>query len=181
MLDGHQISLRDRLRHDTSDDHDRLDALFGTLDLTSAAGITRFFAAHRAGFAAMRDVFPGDGGFVAFFEVDEMVAALDADLRTLKGKAPSLSLEPVGHQAFDHIILGSRLGTAVLRRTWQTATDDRVRAASRYFSLAGKKLSWQAHTARLHVQSSDGHTADRVIDETRTLYTLFERAYHATE
>lgn len=102
-------------------------------------------------------------------------------MRLLGGVTPVLTVQKVGREAVDHIVLGSRLGTAVLRRAWQAASDSRVQAASRYFSLPGMSASWRSHTRDLTSRSPTGPDAERVISDTKALYHLFERAFHATE
>ena len=178
MLDLHSLTLRDHLRQSTSDNHARVDALFSTLDLTAPVPLGRFLAAHRAGFAAMRGAMRDAGGLVGGDMLLEMISALDQDLACLSTPAPSLAIDPVGPDAIDHIVLGSRLGTAVLKRHWSTATDPRVRTASRYFSLPGQAPLWRAHTDRLTSCAATGPAAERLVTDTKRLYRLFERAFH---
>ena len=178
MLDGQTTTLRERLRTETSANHARVDALFSTLDLTCGAALGKFLAAHRAGFAAMRAAGPLMTETIGHTLLTEMIDALDADLARLRYHVPELSTQPVGSDAIDHIVLGSRLGTAVLRRQWSAATDPEARAASRYFSLPGQGAAWRAHTERLTSMPSDGPDADAMIKETKSLYDLFERAFH---
>ena len=178
MLDGQQTTLRARLRAETAGNHARVDALFSTLDLTKPAPLGRFLAAHQAGFAAMAATPADAAGGIGREMLKRMIDALDADLAHLAHTAPSLDTDPISEEAIDHIVLGSRLGTAVLRRQWSQSDDAQARGAARYFSLPGCTDAWRAHTIRLSSRSADGPSADTLIRDTKSLFDLFERAFH---
>ena len=179
MLNVQHISLRDRLRQETTEDHDRVDALFGTLDLKAPHPLGQFLAAHRAGFAAMHNAMPDETGFVGRDMLSEMIAAIDTDLTVLNTPAPVLATAPFSFEALDHIVLGSRLGTAVLKREWSASNDPLVTRASHYFSLPGRGDLWRAHTDALKERAPE--TGDHIVEDVRQLYRLFEKAYHCVE
>lgn len=178
VLDDPPLSLRDHLKRATSANHDRVDSLFSTLDLTTVRGLGHFLAAHRSGFAAMRPSLVASSGLVDTAMLDEMIDAVDADLRGLSREAQPLTIAPVTSDAVDHIILGSRLGTAVLRRQWDAATDPLVKSASAYFSLPGAGSLWRQHTERLHARPLEDEGSALLVEDTKRLYHLFETAYH---
>ena len=183
MLDQAARNLRHRIRLDTQSDHDRLDARFGALDLTLPGDLGIFFAAHRAAFAALERALPVPAGRASRSMIAEMVSALDADLAVLDGPAPP-EVAPASRfarEAVDHIILGSRLGTAMLRGIWAEASDPRVRSACAYFTLPSYADAWKAHCADLKLVPADDATSDQIVADAIRLFAVFERALDAVE
>lgn len=177
MLDTGARSLRRRLRTETRPSHDRVDALFSSLDLTSRGGLGRFLIAQRRGFGALRGAMESDG-LVSRSDLDAMLTRLDQDLDTLGNHAAGY-IDKVGHvlpDAADHIVLGSRLGTEVLRRRWSLAQDPGVLAASAYFSAPTDYTLWRRHTTYLDEMEPDGDHADRLVTDVLRLFEVFAAA-----
>lgn len=178
MLDGQELNLRQRLRVETAKNHRRVDMLFSTLELTEPKPLGIFLAAHHAGFLAALNAIGDKQISVGQALLEEMVNALDRDLNHLGRNAPMIEVEPVCSEAIDHIVLGSRLGTAVLRKQWSASTNPKVLSASHYFSLPSHTSVWRAHTEKLSEMPANSVLADAIIEDTRSLYRLFERAFH---
>lgn len=181
MLDGLHASLRIRLREELRPVHDRLDARVGELDLRSRDGYSRFLRMHHVAFNALTRLH-GLEGRVKPKMLAAYRAALADDLGAL-GLAPmeqSLGVPSVSLCAsVDHVVLGSRLGTAVLRKQWQRTDDPVVRAAGRYFSIPSDLELWRDHVADLSALPADAPVADDLIRQTKMLFALFEEALDA--
>ncbi|GAD54256.1 hypothetical protein MBELCI_0308 [Limimaricola cinnabarinus LL-001] len=172
------MSLRQRLRSDLAPCHDRLDRFFSDIDLATPPGLLLFLRAHRAAFATIR---PAPGGRTGQPLLDTMIAAIDADLRHL-GTAPPprlTSLTLTHADAQDYVLLGSRLGSQVLRRRWQAATDPRVQGAGAYLSLPPLTDRWRAFCDAAGASPADGTQADATLTQSRQLFELFLAAGHA--
>lgn len=173
-----QTPLRHRLRRDLAARHERLDACFSRFDLTTRGGLSGFLGAHRAAFAAIR---PAPGGQTGQALLDRMIAAIDADLMRL-GQPPAPGLAPLQLTrplAQDYVLLGSRLGSQLLRRRWATAQDPVLRAAGAYLSLPPMAGEWRAFCERTGSLPGTGAQADRVIEEAARLFDLFLAAGQA--
>lgn len=176
MLDMKAESLRYRLRSGASPAHDRLDARVTALDVATRRGVSSFLAMNHAAFAAM--VKAGACGRRADAQVIVGLAnAAEADLAQL-GAAPvrvscTRDFSPV---AVDYVVLGSRMGTEVLRRRWQVSTDPLVRRACGYFSQPGDARAWRAFRDELMAMPGEGETADRILDDVEHLFALFSSA-----
>lgn len=171
-------SLRQRLRADLAPSHERLDRFFSDLDLSTRAGLTLFLRAHRAAFAAIR---PAPGCRTGQPLLDRMIAAIDADLDQLDAPAPP-RLAPLVLQrsrAQDYVLLGSRLGSQLLRRRWQAASDPCLRAAGAYLSLPPLTDRWRAFCDEAGARSAHGTDADAELAEAERLFELFLSAGHA--
>ena len=165
-------SLRRRLRTDLADRHARLDAGFSRFDLTTRAGLTGFLAAHRAAFAAID---PAPGGLTGGPLLARMIAALDTDLDRLgQGPGPDLPVLRLRRpMAQDYVLLGSRLGSQLLRRRWAAASDPDLRAAGAYLSLPAMTGDWQAFCTRTQALPGFGAVADETVCEAGRLFDLF--------
>ncbi len=166
-------SLRDRLRRDSRAEHARVDAAVGALDLGQAGDLGRFLAAHHAAFRAIAPAARGTSrGLVA-----DLAARLEADL-TVLGRAalpaaPQMACDPV---AVDYVVLGSRLGTAVLRRRWAAAAGGRAAGAGRYLTAPGQGAAWRTFCAAQASRPGTGPAAERIVGDVRRLFDLFDRA-----
>ncbi len=170
--------MRQRLRHDLTRVHGRLDTAFSAFDLHSKPDYIRFLSAHRLAFAAIR---PARDALTDQHLLDRMIGAIDDDLDTLGNRGPAVSLRPrvvAQPLAQDYVLLGSRLGTQVLHRRWLAATDRGIRRAGSYLSLPPMQLEWRAFCNRAMAMGAEGRTADAVLAEAEALFVLFLEAGH---
>lgn len=179
MLDGRdQEGLRKRVRSALAEDHDRVDAAFADLDIQTRVGLATFLQAHRAAFAAILASGTAFDGRIKDYHLKDITKALDIDLKSLRVPILRVPLQKYeyGSLAVDHIVLGSRLGTAVLRNKWLMSQDRSVRQARAYFALPQFKDDWRAHC--MHLSALDGSDASggRLIADARKLFVLFESA-----
>ncbi|EYD73058.1 hypothetical protein [Limimaricola hongkongensis] len=173
-----QTPLRSRLRRDLAARHARLDACFSRFDLTTRPGLSGFLAAHRTAFAAIR---PAPGGLTGALLLDRMIAAIDADLGVLD-HAPDAGPAPLRltrSMAQDYVLLGSRLGSQLLRRRWAAARDPVLLAAGAYLSLPPMAQDWRAFCDRAGALPDQGTEADLVVHEAGQLFDLFLAAGQA--
>ncbi len=108
----------------------------------------------------------------------QMASRLACDLKVLGAEAgPEVpSLTPAPHPlACLYVAAGSRMGTAVLSRKWQSTTDPCVRNANQYFSAPPVQGEWQSVCNALSKHSANGPEADAVIAGTKQLFDLFAR------
>ena len=182
MLQVVARGLRDRLRYDTAADHDRLDARFSQLDLQVRADFPVFLAAHFMAFSTLRRL-GMQGRLVRQDDLARFEQALGRDLNVFGHNAhPTLTMDaPCDPIALDHIVLGSRLGTAVLRKRWQGSSDAMVLRAGAYFGLPQDAHLWRQHCAAMAERDETGADADRAVADTRRLFGLFETALSRAE
>ncbi len=110
--------------------------------------------------------------------LQQMASRLASDLKVLgadaKPEVPDLT--PAPHPlACLYLAAGSRMGTAVLRRKWESTTDPCVRRADQYFSAPLVNGEWQSVCSALSEHSANGPEADAVIAGTKQLFDLFAR------
>lgn len=170
-------TLRHRLRQDLAPRHARLDAFYSEFDLTMPPGLGGFLAAHRAAFAAIR---PVPGGHVGQPLLDRMIAAIDRDLGALGHEpAPALAaLTLTSAVAQDYVLLGSRLGSQLLRRRWSETRDPRAATAGTYLSLPPMGAAWRAFCDDAAARPGQGTVADSALAQAGALFDLFLQAGH---
>lgn len=166
-------TLRDKLRLETAPHHEAVDRAFSDLDLCQRTGLARFLVAN---LASLRAIGCGQGQDAQQAELlrDEMITALEADLKEL-GVAPdrirsTVRFEPT---AVLYVLLGSRLGTQVLRRRWLGATDRAVLEAGRYFGLPQRKADWHNLCMRLTQTSAQSSGTDGIVRDVQGLFNLY--------
>lgn len=167
-------TTRERLRTETRDQHDRLDAAFSGLDLDRPGGLAVFLAAQDAALSALTCE-AGPDRPAAEALLAEMRGALSADLGTLGAGRPVLP-PPLTADATAvlYILLGSRLGTQVIARRWREAAQGSARQAGRYLTLDPRKDAWRAFLHR-HGTAGDAG-ADRLVAHARRLFDHFAAA-----
>lgn len=177
MLDTPEDSLRLLLRRGTSVAHEGLDRRAARLDLACRDDLGIFLAMQEAAFAALSDA--GAAGRAASAAIlREIAEAARSDLATLGApriaapRAPS-GLHPV---AVDYVVLGSRLGTRVLRQIWIASADPQVRAASRYFGLPALGAEWRAHCAMTRALAPAGPEAETILSDANAIFGVFAAA-----
>ena len=168
-------SLRDRMRLDTADLHAALDARLGAFDLRDPADLAGFLRINERGFAAIAGAGPDGAVCMGRSIAADLARRIRSDLDRL-GTSPLPAVaapEDPDPLAIDYVVLGSRLGSSVLKRHWAQAEDPRVREASCYFSAPAQVRRWQAFCRQTREMSPKNAAADRAVDDTRRIFALF--------
>lgn len=187
--------LRQRLRAETRELHDRVDAGFSRFDVTAPRALAGFLAAQSralAGLAPAPQPAPSEPALARICEgvpalLAEVREALAADLAALEDAgvaapqaAPQAAPLPApdpqpSRLATAYVLLGARLGTRVLAARWRQATEAPVLAAGAFFTLPGRGGDWRALCAGLSAMPADGHEAAAHLAGARALFHRFAR------
>lgn len=173
--------LRMELRRATRGEHDAAEAAFAPFHAAPAQHLSWFLGCQ---LVALRPLYAlaGRSGAQAEALIGDLLKALEQDCAD-RGWHPA----PVaGHGAqtgraldglaIDYLVLGSRLGTEVLRRRLMEEADDPLPA---YFAPRPHKDMWQQSCRELDAIPADSLRAKRLIDDTRTGFSFFYAAARA--
>lgn len=169
-------TLRKRLRRETHVAHERLDAALSRLDLADPDDLGRFLLSQWRPLAALESVATEKSTADLLRDLRRRA---EADLETLgvtrPGPLPPLTFDP--HDlAVEYLVAGSRLGSVVLKKRWLASTDDRVRAASAYFTGADHIDRWRAFCHRADAASAEGAEADAITRDAVALFEFYDRS-----
>ncbi len=169
--------FRARLRAETFADHQVLDDLFASVDLVHRDGLRLFAQTHHAAFDVLyRNHKTSDWARV----LQEMRANLVADLNVLGAqplKIDHTNFPTIHPIALEYILVGSRMGTAVLRKRWGQSSDPLVLAAGHYFSADAWTYNWRETCTRLSAVPTDTGVADEIVADTKRCFGLFSFAF----
>ena len=138
--------FRMRMRQATRPNHDQVEALFDTLDLTTRAGLGCFLAAQSIALkAALREVRSSQPEWAHRFS--QLTDCIARDLDRLGWPRPAAEIGGLGGAhplGIIYVIAGSRLGAAILHRKAIDSADPAVRSAQAYLAHAMPKGAWAA-------------------------------------
>tara|TARA_R110002012_G_scaffold232467_1_gene405291 strand:- start:11008 stop:11565 length:558 start_codon:yes stop_codon:yes gene_type:complete len=173
-----QRDFRHALRDRSRKDHDLVDRMITTLDITRLDDFANFLQIHLSCFVLMQS--RASEPCLSTATLSDMIAELAADLDILsaKPKTPPLPLpRKLDPLAIDYMVAGSRLGSKILCKRWGASTDPRVRRANNYFGQAGDPKLWPATCRALTAIPADGPRAADIVKDTKTQFQLFAAAY----
>jgi heme oxygenase len=165
--------MRQWLRQQTAQDHERLDQLLGACDLSTRDGLTHFLMAHACGMAS---VAPVAARFVAQHlgqTMPDVCAMIAEDLADLG--APDVPLGDAmpdgGGAGAAYVLIGSRMGVAALRSrgVWSPGS-------SRYMEDRSLLALWPPMLAWLRDAPADDADA---LATARASFAAFEHGLHA--
>ena len=136
--------FRQRLKQASQADHDRVDDLLSSFDITTRQGFEGFLIIHKACFTTMLGL--AEPGTDTASSLRAMLTRIDADLAVLGASARPPQSRPLPRtdaMALDYMIEGSRLGSRMLKRIWTGSRDPVVRAADAYFSMEPVPGRWK--------------------------------------
>ena len=165
-------TLRERLRHDTRTQHERFDSAMSALDIGTEDGLGDFLSVQYDALATLASA-DGDDRAEAEDIRAELMAALAADLEALgrpTGLSSTRSTLKADPTAVLYILLGSRLGTQVLARTWTRTATGAALNAGRYLTLDSRKDAWRGFCARTGDTPSRGVKADLVVADAIAIF-----------
>ncbi|WP_353474586.1 hypothetical protein PVT71_21810 [Salipiger sp. H15] len=164
-------NLRDALRGATSGPHLRLDAELSRLDLSKTQDRRVFCEVQRRGFSRLGDAC-GWQASEATPALHDTMRALAQDLGPEPSVGPGRDL-PLHGDAVAYLLLGSQLGTAVLRRALPEP------ATCGFFALPGDRIAWRAFCQRLSALPSRCPEAQRVLRDAIRAFSIFEHEARA--
>ncbi|NVO29209.1 biliverdin-producing heme oxygenase [Donghicola sp. C2-DW-16] len=171
-------NLLARLRADTRGAHEALDQAFAPFQADPAAHLRSFLAAQMAGLTALSSSARLPHNTASLSLLSEMLDRLAQDCQQMAIPVPVVrprsGLHPL---AVAYLVIGSRLGTEVLRRTLVASGTERIPL---YFAPQDYKAAWQGLCAELSAQSAAGPLADDVCDGVIAGFELFHSAARLT-
>ena len=165
-------TLRDALRHQTSEEHAQLDRALSRLDLRDPEQRRAFCAIQAHGFYLMGTACNWQAA-EATPVLRNALSALEHDITPAQRAmtvypplaVPGLTLHP---DAVAYLVLGSQLGATVLRRA---LPED---AQTGFFGMKADTALWRQFCQRMSTQPTDSPLARRVIADARTAFGLFD-------
>lgn len=180
MFDMCGDNLRVHLRNGCVDLHARLDAAVSRADLSEPAGYVRFLGMNACALGALASS-GACGKRIGNATLASLATAAARDLKALGTKAPHSgfrrNLSPL---AIDYVVLGSRIGTRVLRRRWLESRDKRVRQADAYFSEPESAHEWKDLCTELSGIAVSDTDSPCILEDARTLFGLFLDSFAMT-
>ena len=169
-------SLRDLLRSATRTAHDRVDALFGSCDLATPEGYTRFLTAQAAAWETLAPVLDVPS--------QARLTGVEADLQALDVPMPAalddVAIPAAGSLGMSYVLEGSRLGSTLLLRDLAERAPELINRAGAYFTASSDLTSWKQLSTILQSQPRNDASDAAVLADATATFDLFERAFHAT-
>lgn len=170
-------SFRHELRQRTRAAHDASETLFARFTDAPADTLGWFLAAQRAAIAALQQG-AAAGPQASQALTAALLARLDSDLDTLGRSARPIAIAaPIDPLAVDYLVLGSRLGTEVLRRRLM-ACDPPMPLPSYFLTCPAPGL-WRRHCAVLETIVPGSARAGQLTRDVIVGYGLFRDAAQA--
>ncbi|MBB3986836.1 heme oxygenase [Sagittula marina] len=167
--------FRHALRLASRDAHDSAEAQFSRFQADPAREMNWFLAAQRSGLAALSLARSDASQGVCCLVLDDLIGRLDFDLEKRGVRADAVvSDHPLNVTAVDYLVLGSRLGTEVLRRG--LAPQLTHSEMPTYFLAPAAGALWQRHCRLLDAVDPNGREAARIKDDVIYGFELFDRA-----
>lgn len=168
-------TLRTRLRQDLEHHHAALDARLSTLDLSQREGFVRFLQIQASALRALEPISKTAQSAPA---IADLRARAETDLRQLQSTDPVMpapATAPIVPLAIDYVIAGSQLGSKILKKRWNGASDPHVRQASAYFSAPSYISHWREFCETADGMTSIGDAADQIVAGAFTVFDVYAR------
>ena len=167
--------FRHALRFATREAHDGAEHQFARFHANPASEMHWFLSTQRAGLAALDLARLDQQRGASQVALEDLIERLDFDLTTAGVRAVQVQAErPLHNLAIDYLVLGSRLGTEVLRRA--LARDMAREDMPTYFLAPSTGALWQRHCRTLDDIPVDSSEAARIIEDVKHGFSLFEQA-----
>jgi len=167
-----QTSLRTRLRTNTRLAHEQLDQEVSRFDLTTPNGLIGFLDMQSAAFQTLLEF---DASAKTEAMIRDLLERATLDLCELRSSAETVpaAIEPVHPLSIDYAVAGSRLGSRLLKKRWQAATDPKVRRARAYFSAPSYIDIWASFCDATEAMQSTGPQADQVVKDANRIFHMY--------
>ncbi len=173
-----ETSLRARLRMDTHLAHERLDEEVSRFDLTTPYGFLCFLSMQSSAFQTLSALEVSAQTSTIIRDLSERAAR---DLRHFgsSSQKPAATIEPVHPLAIEYAVAGSRLGSRLLKKRWQSATDPQVLQASAYFSAPSYIKMWTSFCETTAAMPAAGPLADQIVRDADRIFHMYRECARA--
>lgn len=169
------VGFRHLLRQSTAETHERTEAVFACFLDAPQEYLTGYLAAQRSALGAMQAKSDSAAPPRCFDILNDLLARLDHDLpHTHLPPMFADSLSPLDPLAVDYLVLGSRMGTEVIRRRCFPTAE--LNDIPTYFTQASHADIWHAHCADLDSLDPLSDRAARVLRDAEVGFRIFHRA-----
>ncbi len=169
--------LRDWLKQETREAHDRTDAAFGALMERGERGFAQFLTAHAMAAPGLAQRIRNQPSlpFAADFSPAVVTALLKRDLDALNapfpGRFPLAGFETAEECAgAAYTLAGSRLGAKAIRRQWGAAF------RSAYLDHESLFGDWRRFCGLLNTLGETSHNRDKILSGALAAFARFEAA-----
>lgn len=173
-----QTSLRARLRVDTRLAHERLDEEVSKFDLTTPRGLLYFLKMQSAALQTLSALKVSAQMGTMIQDLRERAALDIRELGSSTQTSPT-AIEPVHPLAIEYAVAGSRLGSQVLKKGWQAATDPQVRRANAYFAAPSYIETWASFCDTTEAMQSTGPLADQIVRDADRIFHMYHECARA--
>lgn len=169
--------LRQLLKEATAEDHARLDARLGALDLQSAGEYRQFLEINASALLPLEQALTQAGVRDLLPDWDRRVraGAILSDLAALRGKPYPLDMPPMPDRLAIlgtlYVLEGSRLGAAYLLKTVVRSSDPIVSGNTRFLAHGAGQHFWSSFLTVL--ENAGAVDADDLISPARRAFDLF--------
>ncbi|MBP0482262.1 hypothetical protein [Sagittula salina] len=169
---------RHALRLETREAHDRAEAVFARFHDNPLQEMTWFLSVQRAALIGLAEARIPEENRICEVVLEDLIERLDFDLAHAHVPAVSVTADrPLAGLAVDYLVLGSRLGTKVVRRRLAKLLDHYEMPT--YFLAPSAQDLWRRHCQQLNEIAPDGSMARRITDDSIHGFGLFEKAGEA--
>lgn len=166
------LSLRHRIRNDTGPEHARVELRFDNVFHDPHARLNDFLRVQQEALLALCRRAADNKSLLSREIIVDLLMRLFADVGP--GPTQGQAGQPLHPVAIDYIVLGSRLGTEVIRRRLVKADPDI--AMPSYFLAPPVGPVWQRHCAGLDSMAARSPEADRIVADATEAFKIFDRA-----
>lgn len=167
--------FRHVLRSEVAGDHLAVEGVFDPFVKFPQLMLNWYLAGQRSALAALACEGNDDGPGCGAAMLADLIARLDADLARMGTRAvPIDAALPLDPLARSYLVVGSRLGTEMLRR--EIFTGWRSQDVPLYFRALPAGNAWRAVCAALDGVAPQSARAARIIDDSRRGFSIFARA-----
>lgn len=173
--DGQAKTLRPTqlLRQATAADHAVVEAGFAPFMTDPRAHLTRFLAAQLIANRALAAHRAGPGLAAETAVLDDLIARLERDLGPAGATLPApASGAAISADAVAYLVLGSRLGTELIKRHLAA----HLIALPHAFRAAPSGTTWRAFGARIDAYDPGGRALNTLIRDARRGFSFFREA-----
>ena len=172
--EGHHSNFRQRLRAETGDSHVAVEAAFDALDTECASGLGATLHAHIEAIQRLLPAVQTRPGLRREFERLAQIAQNSQQAVGYSGRwGPRLeAAEDLHPIAAGYVLLGSRLGAAILKARMRQQSRQWSEDAIAYFTDSGSRTIWAALNAEIENVTEERERA-KIIDDAKAAFGLF--------
>lgn len=169
--------LRNVLRSETAEAHERLDKELDSYDLTDHLSLSKYLCVHYLARSELSNLITVGKNRISN---EQKIADIVKDLKVLAVNPPAIlkfeNRRPYHPLGLTYVMAGSSLGSKILYKRWNSGSNDAVKNAGRFLTSSKDSTEWKAFLVSIADLNIPPQEVEHIVTSANAVFMIYKTA-----